>query len=787
MRVAVVVLIALASCAPFTVCSTDTDCGANGVCQSGVCVIAGGGAGGTAAAGGSVTAGGAATAGGSSAGGSTAGGKAGGAAGGSTLVDAGSDSGVADAGTDAGVDAGEPDAGSCPICPGGFSCDSTSRTCLLNVVGIGFVRPDANDVYGASQPIRLLVRAFANATVVKPSSLPLTGPNWLGQTLALDSNGDWVLDGVTPIASGTFPISTRWDVSDAGFVANSSITVDARVPVISVSVEPAPIRVHDGGSFSERDSASGFTTAFKRDEFAELRVESNVAVQISNTDVFLPAGSVTARANCSTQCAGGRFCNCFTVDLARVPLPGLRAVLDAGVGPVRDLLGNQSAPAFVAIPVTRWRWRRILLEQGRTAVDKLFPPALDDDGRIHIGVGYQNTNEGSLIQVAPNGDVRFDNNIEDIQLPPIVEGRVAIAQGDNQQFRRYDTTQPTAMPQQLQQNANNFCGNSRYGALGTVADGRMFFLSQFSGQVFTGLRVGSMACDEWWPPADADALGGVIAAVPLVTSASRLFYARRDGRSNTGMMRVDHYPMATTRFQNARSFPSPNGASSIAVFGEVVATSSANASPVNTTAVSAWNPELTARVDARTISDAGTTFGPLVAAGTRTNPLFLVGDATGALHRIPYTAPAIASLDAGVFGTELTPVITGLDSLEGGSAGSTAPVIGGNGLVYVISPVSGRLSVVNIGNGALEWSAPLVLPAGAVSPALDVLRDKTSLAKQCSRGLGVLYLAARNDSALTAVIVDSPGLDGMAPWPRFHHDNGSTGYSETPLSAWSCP
>ena len=81
---------------------------------------------------------------------------------------------------------------------------------------------------------------------------------------------------------------------------------------------------------------------------------------------------------------------------------------------------------------------------------------------------------------------------------------------------------------------------------------------------------------------------------------------------------------------------------------------------------------------------------------------------------------------------------------------------------------------------------PLADSLGNLSDPANVVRDR-ALAKQCGRGVGLLYIAVRTDSALTAVVVDSPGLDGTAPWPRFHHDNGNTGNPETPLTPWSCP
>lgn len=128
-----------------------------------------------------------------------------------------------------------------------------------------------------------------------------------------------------------------------------------------------------------------------------------------------------------------------------------------------------------------------------------------------------------------------------------------------------------------------------------------------------------------------------------------------------------------------------------------------------------------------------------------------------------------------------------VDALEAGSmSGMSAPVLGGNGLAYTVSPATGRLSVVDVATGQVEWSQVNTFTPGAVSTALDVLRDR-ALAKQCGRGRGLLDVAVRTDAALIAVVVDSPGLDGTAPWPRFHRDNGNTGNPETPLAPWSCP
>jgi hypothetical protein len=79
--------------------------------------------------------------------------------------------------------------------------------------------------------------------------------------------------------------------------------------------------------------------------------------------------------------------------------------------------------------------------------------------------------------------------------------------------------------------------------------------------------------------------------------------------------------------------------------------------------------------------------------------------------------------------------------------------------------------------------------------ALDVYRDSAGN-KVCPTGtattrppLGVLYTLTKNGSTatLTAIIVDSPGLDPMAPWPKYQRDNGNTGNINSDISFWTCP
>ena len=751
------VLLVLAGCQPVATCSSDEACAPDGVCVSGYCFVRG-------------------------------------AALDAGRLDAGVDAGVADAAVDGGggdagredagvADAGLPfDAGTCGSCPEGFACEDALRQCTLRVTGLTFLRPDANDVYGGGRALRVEVEAELEVNVPLPATVAVSvrPSDFIVPPLQLlPGRAAWGVDVATPADSGVWELRASLQFLDAGFEATTQVVVDAQRPVVELFAEPPPARVNDGG-FRDSDPASGpgAPLAWKKDELVELRVESTRPVAVAPSDFGLP---VTARPTC-TSCPATRSCFCFTLDLAAVELKAMRGFVDAGVGPLADMLGNRSAAANLALPVTRFRWRRQLLEPSAQGIELLQPPALDSAGRVHVGVAFVNSNQGAMWQVQPWGQTRVDTNIDGVWSVPIVDGTTLYAQGEDNQVRRYDTAQTGTGFSPL---SGNICANERWLGTPTLVDGRLFLLGN-AGRVHTGTMGSTTSCESWGTqPSELLAPLGVVVGQARAGTSARLYFVRRDPAATTGVMRVDYFPMAMPRFQGERFGANPQGGTSLVVFDDVVAGSSRVANPRTPVAISAWSPDLSARVDARLASDAGTTFGPLTVGGTRAQPLFVLGDGLGALRRFVYRPPPPLQLDGGSFDPELPP-IPGVDALEGGSLGMVAPVLGSGGLAYVVSPVTGRFSVVNLSSGTIEWTLDGAFTPGAVSPALDVWRDR-SLAKQCGRGLGVLYVAARNDAALQAIIVDSPGLDATAPWPRFHHDNANTGNPQTPLTPWSCP
>lgn len=175
-------------------------------------------------------------------------------------------------------------------------------------------------------------------------------------------------------------------------------------------------------------------------------------------------------------------------------------------------------------------------------------------------------------------------------------------------------------------------------------------------------------------------------------------------------------------------------------------------------------------------SAAASNSGP-VAIGSG---FMVYGTSDGRIQRLAYDSATGQMSDGGT--------ATVVSSVGAVSLQERTPVLGANGLAYFLGD-DGYLSVRRSADLAEVWAAPLISGASMTAqPALDTYRGPAD-AKDCRVPLGSLYVLSKVGSAgyLTAVLVDSQGLDPTAPWPRFQRDNGNTGNLSTPLSSWSCP
>ena len=117
------------------------------------------------------------------------------------------------------------------------------------------------------------------------------------------------------------------------------------------------------------------------------------------------------------------------------------------------------------------------------------------------------------------------------------------------------------------------------------------------------------------------------------------------------------------------------------------------------------------------------------------------------------------------------------------ASGAPTPTLGAGDLLYAVDD-RGRLFVLPqafAANSNATWA--VALPAAlnspvVASPALDCNRRRSNSES------GVIYIATEN-GWLVSYIIDSKGLDPMAPWPKYARDARNTGNFNGP--AIGCP
>jgi hypothetical protein len=99
--------------------------------------------------------------------------------------------------------------------------------------------------------------------------------------------------------------------------------------------------------------------------------------------------------------------------------------------------------------------------------------------------------------------------------------------------------------------------------------------------------------------------------------------------------------------------------------------------------------------------------------------------------------------------------------------GTGTPVLGQNSFVYATAYDGTVLAAKQ--DMTPQWAvAPAIVGNVTASSTLDCNRERPA------SGTGILYIA-NGTGWLTAYIVDSPGLDTSAPWPKYQHDARNTG------------
>ena len=639
-----------------------------------------------------------------------------------------------------------------------------------------------------------VVQVDADAGVALPVVVPVSfdGGTWqltrANATLpAQYGNATVTLTASLAGGDGTKAFIAGWpDSGVAGLTATRTVTWDATGPRFAVRVEGAPGRPN---------GAWGNPTTWRKDERVQVEVGSSEALSGPATLTANASGAaVTTRgagARCpavgSGACPDAR-CDCFEVDLAGVPLNAVSGQVGL-VASGQDVVGNAGQDAGPTVAVTRVRWQATTGGTGATAV---VEPALDTAGNVYVGYTTAADAAGVVKRLDRDGaQVWAQTNFGAVTAPVVwsptanpdggaglfVATRVA---GPSSEIRALDGTTG------LQVGNAGTCFNAATYSARMVSLGRTVVTArETSGQQQAYLAdPGAGGCipnGTVLVTGKATVVGrggfGTTAEVYIASAGSLGFNKLTTNGTNTNWMGMTDSlgagnltsGLALAPGPSTRAFQTVAGTGIQGVVAHNLVVSSPSSQPAFTSgAALAW-----------TTASLGVPMGGAydVYFGTP------AGTSSGDLYKTRFTP----GMPVGTFtpNDQTSARVAAFDAVSNSFTPAHQPILGGGGAVLTVS-TQGDFSVFTTA-GVRQWTAPGAATgfgAVSVSAALDVSRSSTGQ-PQCGRP-GTLYVLS-NTGAVTAFIVDAPGLERGAAWPRFQHDNANSGNADMSNDAWSCP
>ncbi|SEL04359.1 Outer membrane protein assembly factor BamB, contains PQQ-like beta-propeller repeat [Stigmatella aurantiaca] len=542
------------------------------------------------------------------------------------------------------------------------------------------------------------------------------------------------------------------------------VDVDTLAPTFTLGFSTPPIREQGdtGAQAAQQDPTAGYESAFRRDETVTVTVSSNdnTVTQAQLTVVGIGLGGTPGRTEASvtvdmqprTSCPGGQpVCGEKAVDLAVPEMSDFRGTM-VFRAKGQDRAGNEGQSAELPLRVTRWKWA--FDAAGRIE----GTPALGNQGLIYFGTNsgsrfgktYGVDWAGSKKWVFDSGDVT--GSVAVGALKGIEEYVYVAARGASNSWLYALNNSGTEKARCTY--AGSIEGPSAI-AVETVGGLETATTVYNSSQV----RIGSLSpestparCLEITSPSVPRAIAGAV-----VVKDQNVFY----GTSNATLTSYDISTGANTARPGwPQSFPvaSPG----LAVAGENIY-------------VGAGSVGAPSQGGLAKISVNGGSVETLFPAsgGARVFNVSIDGGDTAYFGAETSSSKDLRSLQLGI-GTPSAVVSSGVGILRG------APVVGRGGNLYTVN-TDGEVRAWTPGSATPLWGTKIEPGAGEatnISPTLDCLRDASGQAVTSSR-LGVLYVTA--ETKVHAFIVDSPGLDPDAPWPKYQHDARNTGNPATPI------
>jgi hypothetical protein len=659
-----------------------------------------------------------------------------------------------------------------PACTCGATQEYVGGACVSRFASVTVLAPAEGTPTGGAEVtlrVRLEVKPEFASNPRFPAELVFSGARVGGGqgggfSSASATEGVYEVKWTPPAGEGDFKLTAA--VPDGGPGATVTVNVDRTPPAIAFVV-PNPTFPSDTTGRTRYPDPNA-ATAWRRDQ--EVRVEvrvtdpnvdpTSLTLQVKGTDGVSRPVTLTASTPCGVNhCAQG------TVKLWEPRFDTFRGQL-ALVASARDKVGNEKTENG-SIPVTRWKWSHELYDYVETV------PAIGDRGTLYVSA------RSRLVALTPEGKLKWE-----VQPASSYLGTPVVGQPRPDGFGK--TTEIVYIAAGV--------NGSSYPAL-YAYDGELGQLRTscpLSGSYNGGNITGSLT----------------LLTTPFGASEREAVVAFLQGSSNTNRF-VAIQPDAETSTERCVEFgnalPKPMGPGNLVSQGTHLFYVSESSTCCSNNEVASysfgsnqsrldWPVKINANLGSPVL------VGPqLVVPGTGNTPntrgLFSI-PTSGSLSTLRYPLPSSYSLGNvsvgsaneaflavnGSSGYELhrSPLAGGTAIVKGGltSSAFTTPVLGRDGTLY--SNV-GTLTAWSAAELSSRWSVPPQsgIPTG-YELTLDCARDTSGT--QLADRPGVLYMPVYSDRRLYAFVVDSPGLDASAPWPKFQHDVRNTGNSATPVT-----
>ncbi len=577
---------------------------------------------------------------------------------------------------------------------------------------------------------------------------------------------------VPPGGDGDYTLSAA--VPEGGPSATVTVKVDLTPPAITFVIPPPSFPNDPSGRTTYPDTGFGGPYPWRRDQEVPVEVQvrdpfvdpTSLTLAVQGTDgVSLPV-TVTSTAPCAAN-----LCVKGNVQLWTPRFDVFRGQMKL-VASARDLVGNTKTENG-SIPVTRWKWAYFISDN----IDST--PAVGARGNVYLST------RSTLVALSSEGQLKWEvrpTTSNRISTPVVGQTRdsdfgqltelVYVAAGSTSSslgLYAYDGEKGTSH-MRCPPTGTSWSGASELmgsltllttNASGVELESVVGFLRGAPSR-FVAIRPdAALAAERCLEFGTSTTKLQVPVAPGFVSQGTNVFYVA-DSATCCGLTDVVSYTFGGSlpRSDWPVKFDGTLG-SPVLVGSQLVV------------------PGVGNQVDARGLFSLPTSGGTSTLRDALPNANSISGISVGSGNEAFFSVFDYSGYELHKF-----PLAGGTTTIgKGLPSSSITPVLGRDGTLYTLATSSGPSALMAWSTTELSprWSADLGRGVEGSELSLDCARDATTGAPIMNRP-GVLYVPSNMDGRLYAVVVDSPGPDASAAWPKFQHDVRNTGNPATPVT-----